>query len=439
MFLALQCREAFYGGAAGPGKTTAMMMAALQYADVPGYRALILRRTFSELDMAGGLIELSQQMLGDTDARYNQGKHRWTFPSGATLTFGYLQNENDKLRYQGGAYHFIGWDELTHFSETQYTYLFSRQRRPKASALLPAAADGTTAGTIPIRMRSASNPGGPGHSWVKTRFVNPKTRKRGRMFVKALMTDNPHLDIAEYMIALAELKGAERLRLAAGDWDAKDAGEHFNRGTWLPVDAWGRGTRRVRAWDFAATVPTPQNPDPDWTVGLRMSIADSDGQFCVDKVLRGRWTSGEIEKIVRGTAKADGYDTAIIINQDPGSAGKAVLERYQRHILRGYTVIPNRETGDKVVRAKPVSAAAEISLISYVLDGWNEEFFEELESFPNGHDDQVDPLAAAHRYLSDTMDGDISSPDEQAGLPDDGDEDDSVASPDQTNYAIARY
>lgn len=403
VFLALQGREAFYGGAAGPGKSTALMMAALQYVDVPGYRALLLRRTFAELER-GGLIDMSREMIGESDARYNENKKRWTFPSGATLTFGHMQYENDKYKYQGAPYHFVGWDELTHFTETMYEYLFSRSRRPAAALGMGAAPDGLTAATVPIRMRSASNPGGHGHDWVKARFVNPLTRKPGRVFVPALMTENPHLDIASYLEALSELRGAERLRLAAGDWDAKDDGDFFNRGTWTGHDAWSFGTRAVRAWDMAGTKPSPANPDPDYTVGQRVEIDHRSGEFCVQHVARDRVSAAGVEEMVRETARDDGRDVVIRLEQEPGSAGKAVVDRFRRHILRGYVVRAVRPTGAKHDRVKPASAAAEQGLYHFVYADWNADYFAELEAFTaddtHGHDDQVDTLSSAHEELT---------------------------------------
>ena len=137
--------EVLYGGAAGGGKTDALLMAALQFADIPGYKALLLRRTFPELSQASGLIDRSQEWLGGK-AQWNEAKHRWTFPSGAILEFGYLQRSTDRFRYQGAEFDFIGFDELTHFDESDYLYLFSRLRRREGSP-------------IPPRMRAGSNPG----------------------------------------------------------------------------------------------------------------------------------------------------------------------------------------------------------------------------------------------------------------------------------------
>jgi predicted phage terminase large subunit-like protein len=404
VFLALQCQEAFYGGAAGPGKSTALMLAALQYVDVPGYRALLLRKTFAELEQPGALIDMSHEMLDETDARWNANKKRWTFPSGANLTFGYLEREAQKTRYQGAAYHFVGWDELTHFTPTMYEYLFSRQRRPALAPHLGRSPDGTTAATVPIRMRSASNPGGPGHEWVKARFVSRKTREAGAVFVPALLRENPHLDADAYVAGLMKLRGAERLRLLGGDWDARDDGEFFNRLTWPAyddVDPWVSATRALRIWDLAGTKPSAANPDPDYTVGTRLELDHRSGNFCVTDVVRVRESIGEVETIIKGVASDDGRDVHIRMEQEPGSSGKAVIDRFRRHVLRGYVFKGVPSTGSKEDRAKPAAAAAEQGLIGYTRGAWNEDWFAELEAFPDSsHKDQVDTLSSGHDALS---------------------------------------
>jgi len=162
-FLLLECREAMYGGAAGGGKSDALLMAALQYVDVENYAALLLRKSYSDLSLPAALIPRAAEWLTTTDAKWNGAEHVWRFPSGASLSFGYLDTEADKYRYQSAEYQFIGFDELTQFSESQYTYMFSRLRRLKGS-------------NVPLRMRGASNPGGYGHEWVKQRFIT----RRGR-------------------------------------------------------------------------------------------------------------------------------------------------------------------------------------------------------------------------------------------------------------------
>lgn len=201
-FLALMGREAFYGGAAGGGKSVALLAAALQFVQTPGYSALIIRRTYADLSRAGALIDRAAEWLSSTDAAYDSQRHRWTFPSGATLEFAYLSTEADKYNLQSTEYQFVAFDELTHFEESQYLYLFSRQRRRVGV-------------DVPLRMRSASNPGGIGHQWVRRRFIIDRVCP----FIPAKLGDNPELDQENYRRGLAMLPAVERMRLEHGDWD----------------------------------------------------------------------------------------------------------------------------------------------------------------------------------------------------------------------------
>lgn len=212
-FLLLDALEAFYGGAAGGGKSDALLMAALQYVDVPGYSALILRRTFPELSQPGAIMSRSHEWLGQWrkhGVQWNEQKKRWTFPSGATLTFGYLRSIRDVYQYQGAEFQFVGFDELTQFPEEPYTYLFSRLRRPEQGPLAQ----------VPLRMRAASNPGNVGHGWVKNRLVMPDARQPGRVFIPAKLSDNPHLDRDTYVESLSHLGPILRRQLLDGDWAA---------------------------------------------------------------------------------------------------------------------------------------------------------------------------------------------------------------------------
>lgn len=202
-FLALTTREALYGGAAGGGKSDALLMAALEYAHVPTYSALLLRRTYADLALPGAIMDRASTWLAGTDAEWNGTDKRWTFPSGATLSFGYLDSERDRFRYASAEFQFIGFDELTQFPEAWYRFLFSRLRR--------------TAGVgVPLRMRAATNPGGLGHEWVRRRFV--AAPDAARPFVPALLVDNPSLDADEYLASLAELDATTRAQLERGVW-----------------------------------------------------------------------------------------------------------------------------------------------------------------------------------------------------------------------------
>ncbi len=250
LFLLLDCREAFYGGAAGGGKSDALLMAALQYADVPGYAALLLRRTYAELEKADGLIPRAEEWLARTDARRQDGGRKWVFPSGARLEFGHCENESNKFAFQSAAYQFIGFDELTSFTESIYEYIgFSRSRRRVTGKVAK----------VPIRVRSASNPGNVGHGWVKARFVDEATRRPGVVFIPAKVSDNPGLDAAEYVETMAALPDALRAQLLEGDWDAFQgmAYPEFSQRTHVvepfPIPEWWE---RFESMDHGVASPT---------------------------------------------------------------------------------------------------------------------------------------------------------------------------------------
>lgn len=189
-----------YGGAAGGGKSDALLMDQLRYVDRPNYSGIVFRRTFADLALPGAIMDRSHQWLGGTDAHWDGLRKQWRFPSGGRLAFGYLDTERHKYRYQGAEFHRIGFDELTQFTETQYRYLLSRLRRRADS-------------DIPIAARSASNPGGEGHDWVKARFIDGDKR-----FVPARLEDNPSLDAVNYREQLSMLDAVTRKQLEEGVW-----------------------------------------------------------------------------------------------------------------------------------------------------------------------------------------------------------------------------
>ena len=213
--------ECLYGGAAGGGKSDALIAEALRQVNIPHYKALILRKTYPQLSE---LIEKSLNLYPKAfpKARYNNTAHTWTFPSGAKIIFGSLNHTQDKINYQGKAYDFIGFDELTHFTLEEYMYLYSRNR-PNGP--------GTR-----VYLRATTNPGGIGHGWVKERFITPAPpmtpmetevevkMKRSRIFVPATVFDNQKLleNDPNYLANLAMMPEAEKNALLYGSWDSFD-------------------------------------------------------------------------------------------------------------------------------------------------------------------------------------------------------------------------
>ena len=213
-FLICDEEELLFGGQAGGAKTSALLMSALMYCDyIPKdenkcvYDALILRRTLDDLEMPNAILDRAKQWLLPFEDEgllyYKDIKKKFTFSSGATLTFRYLAHNNDLNKYQGAELQFIGFDELTQFPENQYLYLHSRLRK-------------TEDNPIPLRMRGASNPGGIGHDWVKKRFINADSPCS---YVPSAYTDNPYLNHDEYGKQLDKLDEVTRQQLKFGNWD----------------------------------------------------------------------------------------------------------------------------------------------------------------------------------------------------------------------------
>jgi predicted phage terminase large subunit-like protein len=410
-FLRLAVLEVLYGGAAGGGKSIALLTAALQYCDVPGYHALLLRRTMPEFELPGGLIELSHEWLAASKAQWSGDTHTWRFPGpgpaggggGASLRFGYLDGVRDVARYSGSSFSFVGFDELVRFSQSEYERMFRVLRQPNHDQAGPPAPDGLTLAEVPLRARATSNPGGDGHAWVKNRFVDPATRKQGAIFLASRLEDNPHLEQHEYIASLQQLPQAERERLLNGDWEIQEEGELFHRAWFQPIEArlLPDHMRAVRAWDLAASEPSQTNPDPDYTVGLRLALEDQSGTYYITDIIRERLAPGAVEHLVAATARRDGTEVEVMIEQEPGAAGASLTDRFKRHVLRGYRVRSKRSTGPKHVRAQVVAAAAENGLLRIVPGANTDAFLDEISSFPNSkHDDCVDALSLAHHTLT---------------------------------------
>ena len=392
-FIELDDLEVLYGGAAGGGKSDAMLMAALQYVHIPGYAALLLRRTFPDLTQPGALMDRANDWLRPSDARMSRGRV-WVFPSGARILFGYLQHENDKYQYQSSEFQFIGFDELTQFSETQYTYLFSRLRRPDSNAT-----DSLLA-KVPLRMRSASNPGGVGHDWVRRRFpVMPGDNRTEPVFIAAKLQDNPSVDEESYVESLMHLDPITRAQLMEGNWEARATGGYFHREDFRIVEkAPIVDIQWVRYWDLASTPVGPNNPDPDWTAGARVGVTP-DGIWYIGDVARLRESPGTVRRFVQTTAEMDTVGTEIVIEEEGGASGKDLIYNYRKE-LAGFQFRGLRSSGSKEVRATIVANEVEAGNVRLLRGEWNNSLINEAEAFPTGsHDDQVDAISGAFAAL----------------------------------------
>lgn len=381
-----QPREAFYGGAAGGGKSEALLMAAAMYADTPGYSALILRKNLPDLRQPGALIPRSHEWWDGSPAIWHVNDKTWTFPSGAVIIFGFLEYDRDIRNYMGSEYQFIGFDEMTQFPQHHYTRLGTRLRRKKT--LL-----------APLRMRGASNPGDIGHEWVMQHFMT-EGPQNGRVFVPARLDDNPSLDADEYKVAFIDLDPLTRARWLDGDWTAMGGGASFKR-EWFDVmeEFPAHPERAVRFWDTAATAPAPgKEHKADWTVGTK--ILRYKGEYWVEDVIRFQGTPGTVEKIIAQTALMDGFDVEIGMEQEPGASGKHMVDYYRDRVLLGYHFTGVYSGSNKPTRAKRFSSACEARKVHLVRGTWLSTWLSELESFPDStNDDQVDSGSGAYNLL----------------------------------------
>jgi predicted phage terminase large subunit-like protein len=392
VFLRTYALEALFGGAAGGGKSSALLMAAMQYVDIPGYSAILFRRTFADLSLPGALMDRFKDWIAQhDDIHWNANSYVATFPSGARISFGYLNNTNDYLRYKGSEFQFIGMDEVTEIRESDYRYLFSRLRRPANGPL----------SQVPLRMRAASN---PAPNWVRQRFI-VEGLETNRIFVPSLLTDNPGIDAVSYRQALQALDPVERRRLEEGDWWSTTLGSMFDRTSFVIIDPHEipvitSAARVVRFWDLAASEPSPSYPDPDWTVGT-LGVFDQ-GIFYILDVRRARVKSDKVEHLIAQTALEDGPLVSIRMEQEPGSSGKALVDQFARYVLPGYDFQGIRSTGDKITRARPFSASVANGNVRLVRGRWLTDWLDEVSAFPEGltHDDQVDSAVGAFTFLS---------------------------------------
>ncbi|MCL2691010.1 MAG: phage terminase large subunit [Candidatus Bathyarchaeota archaeon] len=375
--------EVLFGGSAGGGKSVALLIAALQYVNEPNYSTLILRRQLTDAKQKGGLGELLDQWLSSTDAKFED--NIWRFPNGSTVQIGYLKAERDKYRYDGAQFNAIMFDELTHFTETQYTYMFSRLRRESTS-------------NIPPRVWSATNPGGVGHIWVKNKFID-QNHDPTCIFIPSRLQDNPHIDQQSYVESLNKLSPVEREQKLYGNWFVTNGDSLFHREKVQIVSALPLGLKGfIRFWDKAATAPRGGSHNPDYTVGVKM--AEQNGIFYVCDVVRTRKPPADVQALVKLTAELDGFQTRVFMEQEPGSSGVDVIDFYARHVLKGYYFRGVRTTGNKLERASPYSAAWFNGNVRLLSAPWNSEFIDEHELFPQGgHDDQVDAASGAFEQL----------------------------------------
>lgn len=424
-FLASIADECLYGGAAGGGKSAALVALPLRFVEHGRFNALVLRRDTPQLR---DLIDKAEALYPALGAKLNATTNTWRFPSGARVWFTHCEHEQDVRRFDGHEFQLVCFDELTHFTERQYRAIRARIRG--------------TDPALPRYTRATTNPGGEGHEWVFSRFaawLDPSQPRRAapaklrwytadeevprgtpdalsRTFIPARLEDNPHVT-REYRAALLQLDPVRRAQLLAGDWLKRASPKDFwdrariTHRDEVPLDA----VARVRCWDLAAST------DGDWTVGVRASISRQ-GVVTIEHVERFRGKSDAVHARFAATAQADkAFDARTVqwVPCDPGQAGKDQVRSFQNE-NPGIPVRDRPPSGKKLVRFGPASARALTGTLSVVRGPWNAALHDELEEVPLGkHDDQMDAVADAVAVLTGDVPAslDTASPQHRASLP----------------------
>ena len=202
-----------------------------------------------------------------------------------------------------------------------------------------------------------------------------------------------------YLANLKALPLVERERLLGGNWRIRPAAGLLFRRSWVKViDEAPANIRMLRYWDLAATEKTDNN-DPDFTASVKMGTDDA-GRYFVLHGLSMRKSPHHVTTAIENVASQDGKEVAIGLPQDPGQAGKSQAQMFVK-MLAGHTVHTRPESGDKPTRFGPFSAQCEAGNVYFVRGDWNEEFFDQLEGFPDApHDDHADACSGAFNHLT---------------------------------------
>lgn len=433
---AFMCSSAdivIYGGAAGGGKTFALLLEGLRHKDIAGFSGVVFRKNYTQITASGGLRDAANKIYGQVQGAKPKKtpKLHWFFsPSGARIHFAHLERDEDLQGWQGSEICYLAFDELTHFSRHQFLYMLSRNRstcgiRPYVRATCNPDSDSWVADFIswwinqdtgyPIYERSGvvrymcvlndtiywgSNP----HELAKEHGVNVEECK-SVTFIASKLTDNKVLMAKDpsYMANLKALAEIDKERLLYGNWKIRPAaGMYFKTENFTFVDAVPKNiVAYARSWDLAATEPTPLNPDPDATAGVLMGLLD-DGRVIILDVKRKQIKANDARNLLRNMAAIDQGKykfVQITIPQDPGQAGKAQAQSLVS-MLAGYSVEIVSPTGSKEVRATPFASQVQAGNVLILKSEWNDMYLSELESFPESkHDDMVDASSDAFNKL----------------------------------------
>ena len=427
-FLGSDADIAIFGGAAGSGKSWALLLEAMRYPSKRPFDSVMFRRNTTDIRRPGGLWSESIKLFPHAGGIPVQHQLTWRWPGAGNVKLAHLEHETDVFAWHGSQIQCLCFDELTTFTRSQFFYLLSRNRgavgvRPYVRASCNADAGSWVAEFIAWWIDQETGYPIPERSGVIRYFVRgpddgllwfdskqeamaatgqPAATIKSMTFISAKLADNPALMQSDpgYLANLMMLPRVERERLLLGNWKITASAGLFFRRSWVKViDIKPAHLMPIaRGWDLAATAETAEN-DPDYTCGTLMGRT-MDGQYVVLDHTWLRGTPAEVERAVYNTATQDGFEVTVALPQDPGAAGKAWLASFVR-VLAGFTIESGLESGDKIARFSPFSSQAEHGNVLVMRGAWNERFFSMLESFPDHpHDDDADSVSRAFNTIA---------------------------------------
>lgn len=417
-FLSNPADIVIYGGAAGGGKSWALLYEPLRHVSNGDFGAVVFRSSMTQIKEQGGLWDASQKlyrMFPGAIGR-NPQKPYWRFPSGAKVSFRQIARDEDVYDWQGTEICCIEFDELTHFTEFQFFYMLSRNRstcgvRPYVRASCNPDADSWVAGFIswwidqetgyPLKERSGKIrwmirrdevvhwADTIEELWERFELTTPEEKQEPKSvaFVASTIYDNQVLLKTDpgYLANLKALSVVERERLLFGNWKIKAAKGLFFPRAALPellADVPNDVTRWVRAWDLAAT-DTDEGGDPAYTASILLGKR-RDGSYVIADATNHRLKAEKVRTMVKQCAVADKAKykrVKIRLSQDPGQAGKEQAQSYIK-MLAGFNVVTVKESGDKQSRAEPFAAQWQAGNVYVVAGPWTEALLGQYESFP---------------------------------------------------------
>lgn len=420
-FLESPADVVIYGGAAGSGKSWALGLEGLRHCRTPGFVGVYLRREWTQISKAGGLLQAMRALWEPFGGHYNGQDRVFQWGGGGSLQLAHVQRDDTCSKFDGSEIALLAFDEVQHFTEYQFFYLLSRVRskvvRPYVRATCNPNPDSWLANFLAWWIDDEGYPradrAGAIRWFARVQDVivwadspeefavkYPGARAMSVAFIPAKLSDNAALVDAdpEYRARLEALPRVERARLLGGNWKVRpQRGDYYRRTDFPIVEAvnWLEIVATVRHWDLAATVPSDENRDPDRTAGVRLGRYRN-GRWIVLDCVAGCWRAHERDELIKRVAEQDGKQCVISLPQDPGQAGKTQVEQMTR-FLAPYKVQSAVESGDKETRAAPCSSQVGAHNIDVFRGDWNESFFAEIEAFPTKgiHDDRVDALNGA--------------------------------------------